>query len=147
MEKKVKSRVVLCNVDCNWLNCLIRNETDQFGERVTLIDYEYAQNYRRGFDFGFHFCSWVMDLGVAKDHLSGLDHPIQEIRRQYVEAYLIEFAKSSKVKLDSKLDSVDHMMMEIDFYELFFTVFVSVWSFALPSIREPIELLVKFCVS
>lgn len=111
----------------NRLNCLVRDEPDQFGELVTLIDYEFASTNARGVDLAGHFCVWLMGVNNATG-LSGLSYPSEDIRRDYLMAYLDETKLQAKFEFDENgRDSLEHLTLEVDFYAVVMSLFYQTW--------------------
>lgn len=73
----------------------------------------------RGLDIGHHFIHWLFtpDLKTMDFLSKQLDYPDENIRRAFVEEYL----KETKMLVDYEfedIDSVDHVMMETDFFQM-----------------------------
>ena len=122
----IRSPLVFSTNDMNRLNCLIRDKPDQFDEIVTLIDYEFSSTNYRGSDLGGHFGYWIMDFNQA-NFRSSLTMPSETIRREYAEAYLDETRKISTRKLDDEIDSVEHILLEAEFYGLSVMLLFLAW--------------------
>ena len=115
IHPKIKAPIVFSVNDMNRLNTLVRDQVDQFGHRVTLIDYEFSAMNNRGNDLGGHFGMWILDLNATNDSFrSTLDLPSEDIRREYAEAYLHETSKIRK--LDPIIDNVEQLLLEAEFY-------------------------------
>lgn len=118
-ESKVGGRIVLCHGDLNKNNILIRDTPDQFGERVMLIDYEMADTDYRGCDLAQVLLARMIE---AKNGCfeKVCDWPDDEYRRMVVTEYLTETKKLNYFEFDANgVDSVDHVMMEVDFFAMY----------------------------
>lgn len=118
-EAKVGGRIVLCHGDLNKNNILIRDTPDRFNERVMLIDYELAATDYRGCDLAAVLLARMVE---AKDGCfeKVCDWPDAEYRRMVVTEYLNETRKLNYFEFDeSGVDSVDHVMMEVDFFAMY----------------------------
>jgi len=119
-ESKVGGRIVLCHGDLNKNNILVRDKPDQFNERVMLIDYEAAATDYRGCDLGL-----LLFVKMAEMTNEGIIQivcgwPDENYRRMMVTEYLKETKKLNYFQFDEQgLDSVDHVMMEIDFFVMY----------------------------
>ena len=113
-DSKIESPDVLSVNDMNHLNCLIREEPDQFGEFVTLVDYEMASMNPRGRDIANHFIMWHYKF----DHSAQLDYPDEETRRRMIGYYLAATAEIVGKQLDAELDTVEHLLLESEFYAM-----------------------------
>ena len=130
-ERKVNGRITVTAWDVNRCNCLVREELDTFGERVTLIDMEFAGYNQRGLDLGGHFSHWTMDM-KAPDFISGLSYPELSIRRQFVKDYLDQCEHEGfDINRDGQ-DSIEHVLMEAEFYGMMNSLFVALF-FVQPS--------------
>ena len=129
----VATRNVVALYDMNRLNCLVREQVDSFGEKVTLIDYELGMFTTRGHDLANHFIWWTVDVSNVDDEFrSELDYPSDDVRRQYVVDYLGETSKSS-LKLDiDGIDSIDHVLMEVDIHGLIACQMMITAAFVIP---------------
>ena len=119
-EPKIATRDVMCNNDMKMDNCLVRNTPDKLGERIVLIDYEISSMNPRGSDIGHHFAMWTIDFtNKGGSFMSKYDYPSEDMRREFVIEYLKETKKVADYELEENgLDSVDHVMMEADFFGL-----------------------------
>lgn len=120
VEKIVNGRIVTISGDLNKNNILIRDEPDKFGERVMIIDYEYAARGYRGRDLGQIFLFKVLELNEDSFHIS-CEYPDENWRRLLVSEYLKETKKLNYFDWNEKLDNVDHVLMEADFF-MFYTI-------------------------
>lgn len=119
-ESKVGGRLVLCHGDLNKNNILVRDSPDKFNEHIMLIDYEAAATDYRGCDLaGLLFVRmFEMKDDGSFDIVCGW--PDDEYRRMIVTEYLNETKKLNYFEFDENgIDSVDHVMMEIDFFVMY----------------------------
>lgn len=108
---RIHSPNVLCTNDRNPTNTLIREQPDQLGEYITLIDFEAASICERGKDIGMQFW-WHMS--------SGCDYPSEEIRSDFIRMYLNESQKliTEREWDPNGLDSVEHVLHEAEFFAI-----------------------------
>ena len=118
---KLKQRVVFGTNDMNRSNFL-RLKDGKTGQdtkecKIMAIDYEFSSYNYRGYDLGNYLGMKVFDFG-ADDIITGAKHPDDTYERTFVEKY-VETVRNSPSKPadwdESGLDSVDHILMEIDF--------------------------------
>ena len=118
-EPKINGRFVLVQGDMDKNNVLVRDEPDTFNERVILIDYEFAAIDYRGRDFGKFFPLKTIetsDQGIVK-FVS--EYPDEKWRHTFITKYLRMTKELATNEFDEQgLDSVDHLMMEADFFVL-----------------------------
>lgn len=119
-ESKVGGRLVLCHGDLNKNNILIRDTPDTFNERVMLIDYELAATDYRGCDLaGMLYAKMYEMRDDGSFELVG-EWPDDDYRRTFVTEYLNETKKLNYFEFDENgLDSLDHVMMELDFFAMY----------------------------
>ena len=115
---KVQSPDVLCTNDMNHMNCLIRDEPDQFGEIVTLVDYELASMNPRGRDLGNHFIMWE----YKADESESLVYPSEDVRKRIIAKYLAATLEITGRKPIEDIDTVEHLLLESEFYALMWLV-------------------------
>lgn len=119
-ESKVGGRIVLCHGDLNKNNILIRDAPDQFNERVMLIDYELAATDYRGCDLAGVLLARTVEASDDGCFRQVCGWPDEEYRRMVVTEYLKETKKLNYFDFDDNgIDSVDHVMMEIDFFAMY----------------------------
>jgi len=107
-RKLARSPLVHAHYDLNSGNTLIRDKPDKHGHCVMLVDYEGACMEQRGFDLATHFNFQLTDSKPG--YLSGQGYPSLEYRHKFIGKYLDEWQKHNK--LDSELDTVDHVLWE-----------------------------------
>ncbi|KAG4067963.1 hypothetical protein HA402_010649 [Bradysia odoriphaga] len=115
VESAVNGRIVTISGDINKNNILIRDEPDKFGERVMIIDYEICSRDFRGRDIGMVFAAKQIEMNDGYWFISS-DYPDDAWRRSFVTEYLKQTKLLSYFEWDDKLDSVDHVLMEGDFF-------------------------------
>ncbi|KAG4074125.1 hypothetical protein HA402_014330 [Bradysia odoriphaga] len=115
VEQLVNGRIVTISGDLNKNNILIRDEPDKFGERVMMIDYELAARDYRGRDIGQVFAYKVLEM---KDDCFRIccEYPDETWRRAFVTEYLKQTKSLNYFEWDEKLDNVDHVLMEAEFF-------------------------------
>jgi len=115
VENVVNGRIVTTSGDVNNNNILVRDVPDKFGERVMMIDYELTALDYRGRDLGQHFITKGIQMVDGMFSIS-CDYPDESWRRLLITEYLKETKKLNYFEWDEKLDSVDHVLMEADFF-------------------------------
>ncbi|KAG4073900.1 hypothetical protein HA402_014105 [Bradysia odoriphaga] len=115
VEQLVNGRIVTISGDLNKNNILIRDEPDKFGERVMMIDYELAARDYRGRDIGQIFTTKILELDDGVFSVFS-KYPDETWRREFVTEYLKKTKSLNYFEWDEKLDSVDHVAMEGDFF-------------------------------
>lgn len=119
-ESRVGGRQLLCHGDLNKNNVLIRDTPDQFNERVMLIDYEAAGTDYRGCDLGSLLLCKMLEMSDDGVFHVVCEWPDEEYRRMIITEYLKETKKLNYFEFDADgIDSVDHLMMEADFFVLY----------------------------
>jgi len=115
LESVISGRIVTISGDINKNNILVRDEPDKFGERVMMIDYELCARDYRGRDIGQIFVTKIFEMDDGYfDKIS--DYPDEAWRRLFITEYLKETKTLNYFEWDDKLDSVDHVLMEADFF-------------------------------
>ncbi|XP_037051723.1 choline/ethanolamine kinase-like [Bradysia coprophila] len=115
VEQLVNGRIVTISGDLNKNNILIRDEPDKFGERVMMIDYELCARDYRGRDIGQVFIMKVLEMNDGVFSVVS-KYPDETWRRTFVNEYLKQTKSLNYFEWDEKLDSVDHVLMEGDFF-------------------------------
>lgn len=115
VENEVSGRIVTISGDINKNNILVRDEPDKFGERVMMIDYELCARDYRGRDIGQIFVMKLLEMEDGYFYIS-CDYPDEAWRRLFITEYLKESKALNYFEWDEKLDSVDHVLMEADFF-------------------------------
>lgn len=118
IEKKIGSRIVTCKGDLVKHNILVLEEPDIFGERIVIIDYERAAREYRGRDIGEVFAMRQYEM-IDGIFTLVCDYPKEEWRRTFIEKYLNETKTLGYFEWDDVLDSVDHVLMEAEFFGLY----------------------------
>lgn len=119
-ESKVGGRQVLCHGDLNKNNILVRDTPDQFNERTMLIDYELAGTDYRGCDLAALLVCRIFEMTDDGAFHVVCEWPDETYRRMILTEYLNETRKLNYFEFDANgVDSVDHLMMEVDFFVLY----------------------------
>lgn len=119
-ESKVKGRLVLCHGDLNKNNILVRDTPDQFNEHIMLIDYELAATDYRGCDLAILMLERMFEVKDTGAYEIVCEWPDEDYRRMILTEYLLETKKLNYFELEENgLDSVDHLMMEVDFFVMY----------------------------
>lgn len=120
IESKVGGRLVLCHGDLNKNNILVRDTSDSFNERIMLIDYELAAIDYRGCDLAALLLGRMHEMDANAAFVPVCEWPDENYRRLIVGEYLKETRKLNYFKFDANgVDSVEHVMMEVDFFKLY----------------------------
>lgn len=115
LENVVNGRIVTICGDINKNNVLVRDEADKFGERVMMIDYELCARDFRGRDIGQIFVMKLFEMEDGYFFIS-CNYPDEAWRRLFITEYLRETKALNYFEWDEKLDSVDHVLMEAEFF-------------------------------
>ncbi len=119
-ESKVGGRLVLCHGDLNKNNILVRDTPDKFDERVMLIDYELAATDYRGCDLASILISRIFEMKDDGSFQIVCEWPNDDYRRMIFTEYLKETKKLNYFEFDANgVDSIDHVMMEVDFFVMY----------------------------
>ncbi|XP_046682178.1 choline/ethanolamine kinase-like [Homalodisca vitripennis] len=141
--EKVKSPVVFCHNDMQEGNILLRNGDSEGGQLIepalenitvddlVVIDFEYCGYNRRGFDLANHFVEWMYDYKNDSHPYfwsrPEKDHASVKQKEWFVEAYLSTLADSPSYRKRPE-DTLEHILIEIEFYTLASHFFWSLWS-------------------
>ena len=123
-EPRIGGRLVTLHGDVNKNNILVRDEVDSFNERIMIIDYENSAIEYRGRDIGMFFAAKTIE--VDDTHFRHCcEYPDDEWRRNFITEYLRQTKELDTIDFDDQgLDSIDHVMMESDFYMFYWIVFI-----------------------
>lgn len=138
IHPKIKQRIVLCTMDPNYPNRLVRKQkaTDADATQVVIIDFDATRYFPRGFDFGGHFVNRMFNWACKETKLSGQQYPSQADRVTFLSAYL-EVSKKLLADFDeSSLDSLENVMLEADVSALSFIMSMLVANLTLYAILE-----------
>lgn len=89
----MKSPILFCHNDLLLGNVIYTEESN----KVTFIDYEYAEPNHQAFDIGNHFSEFP---GIGSDLESAIDYtkyPSKEFQLEWLRVYLQEFQDSSNI--------------------------------------------------
>lgn len=92
--KRTNSPVLFCHNDLLLGNVIHTEESN----KVTFIDYEYAEPNHQAFDIGNHFAEFA---GIGSD--SGIDYskyPSREFQLQWLKVYLEEYRETTEITED-----------------------------------------------
>jgi ethanolamine kinase len=88
--EKLKSPVLFCHNDLLLGNVIYTKEL----EKVTFIDYEYAEPNHQAFDIGNHFAEFP-GIGSDSSMIDYTKYPSREFQIEWLRVYLEEFRQSS----------------------------------------------------
>ena len=118
-----KSRDVFCCSDTNFLNCLVRDEWNDYDTKTVLIDYELSMYAPRGLDIGEHFLSRMVNWDAEGDKASGHDFPPEDQRRLFAKYYLEEKKRLDPSSFNaSQGDTIEDVLEEADVGALFISL-------------------------
>ena len=113
---RTRHRTVLCTMDANYLNRLVRRNKSQDprANKTVIIDFDISAYSHRGYDLGGHFVNSMFEIGV-KEALPG-NYPSRSTREAFLAAYLEESKKLLPDFDGDSLDSLQNLMIETDVY-------------------------------
>lgn len=113
------SRVYFNHGDTNFLNVLVRDqECTGDMSRIVLVDIELGGYGNRGIDLGGHFVNRMFDWRGREHKMSGSPFPDEAERRRFCQLYLQSLSELECAATD--VDTVDHLMEEVDMGASFF---------------------------
>jgi len=115
-EKKIPARLVRTHGDANKNNIMVREVPDKFGEKMMLVDFEGGCWASRGRDLGTFFTCLTLEMN-GKDLWICQEYPTEEWRRMFLQEYLDQ-VKQLTNDFDEKLDNVDQLLFESEFFSL-----------------------------
>ena len=138
MRRKVKQRTVLCTMDPNYLNRLVRKEKpgDPNASRVLIINFDISFYSDRGYDLGGHFVNRMFNWGCKESKMSGLPYPSESERKAFLTAYLEEFEKLASDLDKDSLDSLDNLTCEADFNAIVYVITLCIFGFNILSVLD-----------
>ena len=116
IASKIKQRLVFCTLANNYLNRLVRNikQDDENATRTLIIDFDLSGYEYRGFELAGHFVMRMFDFSKDSKR-SNFSIPTKSERTEFLIAYLEE----CKLLFDdfdpNSLDSLEHLILEVDF--------------------------------
>ena len=130
LESKISQRVVLCTLDTNYLNRLVKTERpkdhrlhDPKELRTFLIDHDLAAYCQRGHDLGGHFVERMYNWGGEESKVTGLKFPDESDRKYFIFCYLRELKKHF-VDFDEKIDSAENITIECSLHSMSHTLMI-----------------------
>lgn len=135
VESKIKQRIVLGTVDCQYLNRLIRKEKNSstlHGTKTMLIDYDIAGYVNRGFDLAGHFVSQTLTWDGKDTLVSGFSYPSDDERKQFLTHYLNHYKKLLPNDIeDESLDTIENLTLETELHSIGYTILTMLYSRAM----------------
>lgn len=115
-REKIRERIVLCALDTNYLNRLVRTQVagDENESRILIIDHDASAYSYRGYDLAGHCVNRMFDV-ANEDVMSGFDFPSESERTSFLIAYLDECSKLFDDFQPQSLDSIENVTLEMDF--------------------------------
>lgn len=124
IEKVISSRIVTCKGDLVKHNVLVLDEKNKFGEKIMIIDYERTARDYRGRDIGELFT--MQQYEMVNDMFTTVsDYPSEEWRREFIQEYLNETKTLSYFEWSDVWDTVEHVLMEAEFFGLYILLLYS----------------------
>lgn len=90
--EKLKSPILFCHNDLLLGNVIYTEES----QKVTFIDYEYAEPNHQAFDIGNHFSEYP-GIGSDSNAIDYSKYPSKDFQLQWLKVYLQEFRGNSNV--------------------------------------------------
>lgn len=147
IRSKVKQRTVLCNMDPNYLNKLVRNHkpSDPDATRTVIIDLDGTAYSHRGYDLGGHCVVKMFYQTSENGKFSTSLYPSDSERLAFLSAYLEEAEKLFDDFDGCSLDSLENLILECDIGALAFLLGPYLAGFMrVPSILERKPQLANF---
>ncbi|XP_055389828.1 ethanolamine kinase [Condylostylus longicornis] len=114
--EKLDSPLVFCHNDL-LLGNVIYNENSN---RVTFIDYEYAEINYQGFDIGNHFAEFT---GIEVDEIDYKRYPSKEFQFEWLEVYLKSYLEITEVPKQN----IEKLYIESNQFALAAHLFWAIW--------------------
>ena len=135
---KVKQRTVLCTMDPNYQNRLVRTypSSDPRATRTVIIDFDLTCYSDRGFDLGGHFVTRLYNGASKETKVSGAPYPSEPERIEFLTAYLQESEKLLEDFDRSTLDSLDNLLLETELNALVYIITGLTFSLNMHSILD-----------
>lgn len=125
-SKKISQRIVLCSIDGNYLNRLVRDgeSNDKNATQTIIIDFDVSCYSYRGLDISGHFINRMMDAEAKNGTLmSGFPYPSEEERTFFLTRYLEQCEKLFDDFDHQSLDSLDNLKIETDLNAFVFLIY------------------------
>lgn len=121
---KMSQRDVLCTMDPNYLNRLVKNEKpkNENSIRTQIIDFDLTSYSPRGYDLAGHFISRLLDPTQKDNLISGHPYPSESERLSFLRFYLDECKGFFDDFDPSSLDSLENLLIEVDINLIIFTI-------------------------
>lgn len=118
----IKSREVFCHNDMQFPNIFLRQDVDGgLEDKLFVIDYENCSYGFRGFDLAFFLLQKSVNF-FKENFLDFVFWPDKSRRRQLLHFYSKEYQQKNP-DYDPEIDSLDHLLMEVDFFILLMQLF------------------------
>lgn len=119
---------ILLPSDENISKMLNSNKAQQFEDHIVFIDFEFCAYNYRGFDIGNHFCERMFDYS-NQDWPHYYTYPDQYPDEEQKRRFIIEYLSQAKeLNSSDKVDSVEQVVKEADFYALASHLIWTLWS-------------------
>lgn len=137
IRQKVTQRTVLCTMDPNYLNRLVRNErpSDPKATRTLIIDFDVSAYSYRGYDLGGHFILRMFNSD-EEFKMSNLPYPSEAEQMTFLSAYLEEVEKLLDDLDKNSLDSVENLLLECQLNSLDYVVSILISGLKVHTILE-----------
>ena len=130
IRPQIKQRTVLCTMDPNYLNRLVRNQkpSDPDATRTLIIDFDITAYFDRGFDLGGHL---VHGMFTNRQ----LRYPSEAVTA-FLTAYLDEAEKLFQNFDSNSLDSLSNLMLECEFNSLAYLITILIFLLKMHTVLE-----------
>lgn len=127
---KIKQRTVFCHMGGNYLNILVKNKEpeDENSTRTVLVDYDYCSYSPRGYDFAGHFICRMFDSSNIVDKVLDVSYPSEKERILFLNEYLAECEKLFDDFDPKSLDTLQNLIIEVDYNSYIFTLTILMFS-------------------
>ena len=143
MINKVKSPIVFCNNDVFPPNVLIKNEVlgqikrlnqiedcqlieKLIDQLIVIIDFEFCSYNFRGSEIGNYFMAHMIEYNTPEPPYFLADrnkYPDEKHQRLFIREYLNKL-KQIKGNLDDEIDNEDHILKEVEAYQIGFLWYI-----------------------
>ncbi|RWS01111.1 choline/ethanolamine kinase-like protein, partial [Dinothrombium tinctorium] len=114
----INSRIVFVHNDLNFNNMILKDKFDSKNDRIMFLDYEWSKYTYRGVDLAYflvehQFRVYTNENGTRVDYFKVQN--LNEIKETFVQEY-IKAMKTHHFEMNDQLDSLNHILEEIEFF-------------------------------